>query len=236
MSRVVILNADDFGYDPAVTRGIVKAMREGVVSSTTMMVNTPHSADAAHDCAGLSIGLHFNVMRFHSISRKHFEFQESEISKHSVRFLSEELEAQFDELRSLIGRDPTHIDVHKHAHQHENVLEALVNCATRAHLKVRSIDDRMRARFKNSQLRTNDAFLGDAGTNAFWTLSEFENQLKKIPPNGVTELMCHPGYAPSHVASGYSAQREVEMATLSSTQAKELMSLLGVVFSSWLAV
>ena len=41
MTRRLILNADDFGYDPAVSRGIAESMRKGVVSSTTMIVNSP---------------------------------------------------------------------------------------------------------------------------------------------------------------------------------------------------
>ena len=35
----LIINADDFGLTPAVTRGIYDAMTRGVVTSTTMMVN-----------------------------------------------------------------------------------------------------------------------------------------------------------------------------------------------------
>lgn len=36
-NRILIINADDLGYDPAVTRGILEAMRAGLVSSATLM-------------------------------------------------------------------------------------------------------------------------------------------------------------------------------------------------------
>jgi predicted glycoside hydrolase/deacetylase ChbG (UPF0249 family) len=45
--RRLIVNADDLGYDPAVNEGIVQAMRSGVVTSATLMVNLPHSAHGA---------------------------------------------------------------------------------------------------------------------------------------------------------------------------------------------
>src|SRR5688500_7142073 len=65
MSRDVtlIVNADDLGYDPAVTRGILRAMRQGVVTSTTLMVNTPWAEDAAREADELSVGLHLNLAR-----------------------------------------------------------------------------------------------------------------------------------------------------------------------------
>ena len=61
--RALIINADDLGYDPAVTRGILRAMQEGIVSSATLLVNTPYSEAAAHEAHGLALGLHFNLAR-----------------------------------------------------------------------------------------------------------------------------------------------------------------------------
>ena len=63
MSRRLIVNADDLGYDPAINRGIVEAMRQGVVTSATLMVNLPHSAEGAAQAHGLAVGLHLNLAR-----------------------------------------------------------------------------------------------------------------------------------------------------------------------------
>ena len=46
-ARRLIVNADDLGYDPAVSEGIVLAMRSGVVTSSTLMVNLPHRVPSA---------------------------------------------------------------------------------------------------------------------------------------------------------------------------------------------
>ena len=61
--RRLIVNADDLGYDPAVNEGIVRAMRSGVVTSSTLMVNLPHSAHGATLARGLPVGLHLNLSR-----------------------------------------------------------------------------------------------------------------------------------------------------------------------------
>ena len=71
MSVILLINADDLGYDPAVTRGILEAMNGGVVTSTTMIVNGPHSEDAGKKVngAGLGIGLHLNLARWAPLSK-----------------------------------------------------------------------------------------------------------------------------------------------------------------------
>ena len=71
MTVTLLINADDLGYDPAVTRGILEAMTTGIVTSTTMMVNGPHSEDAGKKVngAGLGIGLHLNLARWAPLSK-----------------------------------------------------------------------------------------------------------------------------------------------------------------------
>src|SRR4051794_4235201 len=67
-AAALIINADDLGYDPAVTRGILRAMHEGLVSSTTCMVNLPPSEEAARAARGLAVGLHLNLARGRPLS------------------------------------------------------------------------------------------------------------------------------------------------------------------------
>ena len=47
-------------------------------------------------------------------------------------------------------------------------------------------------------------------------------------PSGVIELMCHPGYRPEAVRSGYSAQREVELDTFLHPGARKALERAGV--------
>src|SRR5258706_13718468 len=57
----LIVNADDFGYTPGVTAGILRAHREGIVTATTMMANAPDTdgaARAAPAASDLDVGVH----------------------------------------------------------------------------------------------------------------------------------------------------------------------------------
>lgn len=235
MKRLVI-NADDFGYEPNVTRGIERSMREGVVSSATMMVNTPFSEAAARQASGLSLGLHLNLARFHAVHRPEFEFVEARAATLSPEFVEAETLAQLVRLEQLIGRPATHIDVHKHLHTHANVLEGLMRAALVKNLPVRSISPAMRGQLLARQVRTNAQFIGDAGAQAYWSLAVLEQQLAQLSDDGVTELMCHPGYAPTEIPSGYGVQREVELATFTSPEARTWLSKFGVTVCTWAEV
>lgn len=224
--KQLIVNADDLGYDPAVSEGILEAMHTGVVSSATFMVNTPFAREAARSASGLAIGLHLNLARWAPLSGaipaallEGGELDEAQASRLSAEMAASETEAQLDELQRLLGRPATHIDVHKHLHRHPAVLEGLARVAARRRLPVRALDAAMRASLTNAGVRTTDHFIGDAGKQAYWTLEQWRSSLKRLD-GGVTELMCHPGHVPSQVKSGYSAQREIELKTLLSAEAK----------------
>lgn len=234
MARV-ILNADDFGYDPQVSRGIVQAMTAGVVSSTTMMVNTPHAEDAARLAGSLAVGLHLNLARYAALSEPGHVFQEAKAARLEADFVEREAHAQLDRLGALLGRAATHVDVHKHLHVHPAILEGLARAARARGLPVRSVDAAMRQALRSRGVATNEHFYGDAGAEAFWTLERLRAHLAALPADGLVELMCHPGYAPTAVQSAYAAQREVELATFVSAEARAALAEAGVTFESWAA-
>ena len=209
-------------------------MRQGVVSSTTMIVNSPWSEEAAAQAEGLAIGLHLNLVRFESVSQPSVELTER--GHHDLQFVVKEIRAQLERLRLLIGRGATHIDVHKHAHRDPTVLGALGIVAREYSLAVRSIDPAMREALKESGVRTNDAFFGDAGETAWWTPEHWEKTLEQLPREGVVELMCHPGYRPSQVVSGYGPQRETELATFLAPATRQALVARGLTLSSWAGV
>jgi predicted glycoside hydrolase/deacetylase ChbG (UPF0249 family) len=245
VSLTLIINADDLGYDPAVTRGILESMRQGIVSSTTMIVNGPHSEDAARQVKGsqLAIGLHLNLARWAplgSISAALLKadslFDDLRAGELSAEEVERETLAQLDRLEALTGRAASHVDVHKHLHRHPQVLEGLAVAARARKLPVRSLDAQMRRRLLEHGVATNDVFIGDAGAQAHWTLDQLQADLGALPESGSVELMCHPGYVPSALKSGYSAQREVELKTFTSAQARQWLSSRKLQPTSWWAL
>ncbi|MBM3310283.1 MAG: ChbG/HpnK family deacetylase [Candidatus Aminicenantes bacterium] len=70
--KKAILNADDFGLCRPVNEGIVRAHREGILTSATLMTTTPGFDEAvglAKDNPRLGVGVHLNLVRGRPLSR-----------------------------------------------------------------------------------------------------------------------------------------------------------------------
>ena len=68
MTKFLIINADDFGHSQGINRGIIAAHIQGVVSSTSLMVDAPWAIAAAtvvKQHPSLGVGLHFDVTSEH---------------------------------------------------------------------------------------------------------------------------------------------------------------------------
>ena len=64
MKRRLIVNADDFNLTPGVTRGILKAHDQGMVMSTTVLINLPLEPALVRRASRrkqLGVGLHLNI-------------------------------------------------------------------------------------------------------------------------------------------------------------------------------
>ncbi|NOK11715.1 carbohydrate deacetylase [Corallococcus exercitus] len=231
-----MINADDLGYDPGITRGILHALREGVVSSATLLVNAPGTGDAARQARGLAIGLHLNLDRGAPVDPgfpREWRTVDGGLSGARVAELpadvvEAEALAQLERLERLLGQAATHLDVHKHLHRHPPVLEGLSRVARRAGLPVRSVDADMRGALRARGVATNDAFVGESGETAYWTPERFSSALAALPAEGVTEWMCHPGHLPQVVTTRYAAQREVELSTFLDARSREALARAGI--------
>ncbi|MBI3186137.1 MAG: ChbG/HpnK family deacetylase [Myxococcales bacterium] len=243
MGRLLIINADDFGYERQISRGVLEAVREGIVTSATLIANAPDSEEAARLAKGFPVGLHLNLARFGPVWSgfprgllDSGELVETRAGELPPEVVEAEAKAQLDRLESLLGRPATHLDVHRHLHRHPGVLEGVGGLARRRNLPVRSIDPAMRARLMQLGVATNDHFLGEAGPEPYWTLVRLRECLEALPQEGVTELMCHPGYAPRDFQSGYSKQREKELETFTHPGAKAMLARLSIPLGDWRSV
>ena len=64
MTLQKIFNADDFGISKGVNAAIVKAHREGILNSASLMINQKYAAEAvklAKEMPELEMGLHVNL-------------------------------------------------------------------------------------------------------------------------------------------------------------------------------
>ncbi len=220
-ATVLIVNADDLGYDPAIDEGILEAHARGIVTSASAMVDTlfaPRSLAAAP--AALDLGLHVVVPADLAPVRL-----EAEIARQLARF------------RALRGAGPTHLDSHRHAHASPAALSAFADAARAEGIPLRALDAAMRDALRRRGVATADAFLGDAAARPCWTRERLLSTLGALP-GGVVELMCHPGRAPTSVRTSFGAEREVELAALCDPAARAALArakvdLAGFPGASW---
>ncbi len=209
--RQLIVNADDLGYDPEIDRGILLAHREGLVTSATAMVLTPFAPAAlAAAPPSLGVGLHAVL--------------DPALDEAAARA---ELLRQLDRFEALRGAPPTHLDSHKHAHARPAILAAVAQVAAARRLPVRAMDAALRAALRARGVATTDGFLGDAARRPAWTEAALVAALLAVP-EGLTELMAHPGFRPSVASTSFGVEREVELAALTGVAARAAVEAAGI--------
>jgi chitin disaccharide deacetylase len=150
--KCVIVNADDFGFSVGVTEGIIRAHREGIVTSTTIAANMPAAEDALArlpEVPRLGIGVHLNASQGRPLSR---EGQSLANDCGLMRWTTTALvtacgrrprllravEAEFDaQIRWVLdhGVRPTHLDSHRHAHAFTMIFPLVVKLARRYRIR-----------------------------------------------------------------------------------------------------
>lgn len=241
-ARRLIVNADDFGLTAGVSRGILRAHREGVVTSTTVLASLPpqEELDVAAAGSGLGLGLHFNLTWGRPVSPAdtvaslvdgdgRFSRDLAALQEHArPDEVRRECEAQIETFTRRFGRPPTHLDSHHHAHRLPRVMDAVVDVVLAARLPLRSQDPGFRDGLRRRGIVTTDAFVGDAQAEPYWTAERLLDQLATLPL-GVTELMCHPGVFDEDLAySRYGRQREIELAALCDAEARATVERLDI--------
>jgi len=209
MTKRLIVNADDFGLSEGVNRGILRAHDEGIVTSASLMVRQPAAGAAVAEARrrpGLSLGLHVDVGEWLYRDGQWAAVYEV-VPGDDAAAVAEEVGRQFDEFVRLVGRPPTHIDSHQHAHRVEPMKRIALAMAARLGVPLRHFSD---------TVRYCGDFYGQGGKGEplpeLITPAALVCIIRGLPP-GVTELACHPGEDPS-LASVYRDERAVEVATL----------------------
>jgi predicted glycoside hydrolase/deacetylase ChbG (UPF0249 family) len=206
---VLIVNADDFGRSAGINRGVLEAYDHGIVTSTSLMTLWPASAAAARAAdrrPRLSVGLHVDLGEWiHQDGSWVPTYLRVPIA--DVAAIELELHRQLRAFRRLLGRDPTHLDSHQHVHLEEPVTSALGRLADDlgVPLRHRSADVRYCGDFFGQGNR------GERHAEAIG-VDGLLRTIEQLQP-GVTELVCHPGYA-TDCATAYRREREVEVRTL----------------------
>src|SRR5262245_23015910 len=247
-AKLLIVNADDFGRTPGVNAGILEAHRRGIVTSATLMVNQPAAAEAAElarQNPRLGVGLHVALTGGGAPTLPKAQVRTLVDPRGALWPMPEGLEAadehevllevraQVKRFRELLGRLPSHLDSHHHAHRLPAVLEALVTLAWETGLPVRSLSPDMRLRFRREGMATPDQFVDTFYADEA-TLEGLLRALAELQP-GTTELMCHPAHVDDELRAGssYAQPRARELAILTHSEVRQHIQATGVRLTSF---
>ena len=152
--RRLIVNADDFGRSASINQAVIRAHREGILTTASLMVNEPAFEEAvalARDNPTLGVGLHLTLLCGHStlphaeipgLVNANGEFGNNPpgtgfryFFQHGLREqLRREIHAQFQKFRAT--RLPLdHVNGHLHLHLHPTVFRILMSDAAQLGIK-----------------------------------------------------------------------------------------------------
>ncbi len=148
LTRRLIVNADDFGRSHSINEAVVRAHREGILTSASLMVNEDASEEAvtlARQNPSLGVGLHLTLVCGHAAlpcdqvaglvdNRGGFSDQPIRVGlryffRRELREqLRDEIRAQLEKFRAT-GLPLDHVDGHLHLHLHPVILPILMEFA-----------------------------------------------------------------------------------------------------------
>ena len=146
--RRLIVNADDFGRSSAINDAVVRAHREGILTSASLMVNEPACNEAvalARENPKLGVGLHLTLAcgksalppeKIPGLVNRPGEFGNQPVAVGMRYFfnrglqaqLRDEIHAQFETFRAT-GLPLDHVNGHLHLHLHPAIFCILMEDA-----------------------------------------------------------------------------------------------------------
>ena len=149
-ARRLVVNADDFGRSRSINQAVIRAHREGILTSASLMVNEPHAGEAAalaRENPGLGVGLHLALVcgaaalpaeQIPQLADARRQFSNNPAvagwryfaSPKCRAQLRPEIAAQFEKFRAT-GLPLDHVNGHLHLHLHPVVFGILMENAQR---------------------------------------------------------------------------------------------------------
>jgi predicted glycoside hydrolase/deacetylase ChbG (UPF0249 family) len=227
-TRYLIVNADDFGQSSGVNRGIIKAYRCGIVTSASLMVRWPGTAEAsayAREHPSLSLGLHVDL------GEKVFRAGDwvplyAVVPTQDATAIRDEISHQLDVFHHLVGHGPSHLDSHQHVHLREPVRTILIEVAQRLQIPLRHC---------SAEINYRGSFYGQTaeGTPLPNVISvDGLIHILETLPVGCTELSCHPAEH-CDLDTMYRFERLKELRVLCDPQVRAAIAAMGIELCSF---
>lgn len=229
MKRLII-NSDDYGRTPDISRGIRESHLQGVVTSTTCMMNIPTTAAdiaaALQETPQLGMGVHLVLTMGRPLVKRDvgssltddqgnfFKYAPllERVASLKIEEVKEEWRAQIEAFVRAAGRKPTHLDSHHHSSYFSaELFRAMLELATEYDCAIRfPFGDEVSRELEETN-RHVPALMEkfhlrhpDRFVVDFYDEgATYEDLLTIINnlPDGTSEIMCHPGHVDSAFAN-----------------------------------
>jgi chitin disaccharide deacetylase len=258
-ARLLIINADDFGRSHASNEATLRTLKEGVVSSTTLMVPCPWALHAMHlllDHPDISFGVHLTVIcdlvhyRWGPLTSREkvpslidetgFFYYVERIPEFLTQAKLSELEVEFRaQIEAVLTASlkPTHLDWHCLQNGgRADIFEMTVGLAKEYGLALRVHDRPVIETVQRQGLPTNDYDLLDSYALSSIEKSAHYAQMLRDLPVGLSEWAVHPGLGNAELQALEPESWQVRQADfdfLISRQARSIIAQEGIVLLSY---
>jgi predicted glycoside hydrolase/deacetylase ChbG (UPF0249 family) len=193
------------------------------------MVRWPGAAEAARyavDHPDLTVGLHLDLGEW-AFRNGGWEPIYEVVPKNDAGQVAEEIARQLAAFRSLLGREPTHMDSHQHVHREEPVRSLLMESAHRIGIPLRLF----------SEVQYCGSFYGQLADGSplpdYISVEALKGLITDLP-SGITELGCHPAKE-IDFDTMYTGERLLELEILCDSRVREFLASQAVELSSFSA-
>lgn len=222
--KQLIINSDDYGRTPEISRGIREAHLRGIVRSTTCMMNIPTTADdiaiALKESPDMAMGVHLvltmgkpilprekvpTIVDENGNNRKYSPFIEN-IPNLNMDEIKAEWRAQIEAYIKASRKKPTHLDSHHHSSYFSPALfRSMLELAKEYEFPIRYVLSSGYFSREFSETTAHAPTLLDEFNprrpdmffdNFYDETATKENMLSIINGihDGTSEIMCHPGH------------------------------------------
>lgn len=254
-ARLLILNADDFGFCHAINAAIMQTLQAGLVRSTSLMVPCPWAPQAMRflaDHPEIPFAVHLTAMsdpldyRWGPVTSRervpslvdqagyfyNFETLHARLAQVNLHELELEFRAQIEAVLTA-GLHPSHLDWHAlRIGKRPEILEIFIRLAKEYGLALRVMGQAVIENLQGQRLPTIDfdfldSYNLDPGTKA----ARYAQLLRELPA-GLSEWAVHPGLDSLELLAAEPAGnhfRQTDFDFWTSQKAKELLDAEGII-------
>lgn len=261
-TRLLVVNADDFGMCHAINEAIIRSLEEGIVGSCSVMVPCPwalHALAWLQEAPDVSFGVHLTSVseqpayRWGPITCRSevpslvdeagYFYPESRINEFldqvDVAELEREYRAQIENVLD-IGLQPTHLDSHCGIHiRREDIFEMTLGLALEYGVPLRAYYQRFIEKMRRRGYPANDHDLMDSyDLDTVGKAACYARMLRALPV-GLSEWALHPGIGNAELRAVETSSwrvRQTDFDFVVSQEAQAILENEGIILVDYGAV